>query len=242
MLSMLSILIILIISWGILRTQNETLNVLGFLPNVSRSKDLVLGFLLSAVAAIIYFLCSTILMNSEIDLNSEYSMFSFFEGTWWTLRSVLFEELIFRGALLYLLIRNFGAKKGILISSIAFGIIHWFSYNIFGNLTEMIWVFLLTGISGIVFAYAYYLTGSLYLPIALHFGWNLISINIFSQGPVGDQLLIISTTNEAGLYQSLFFFLYQICVFPLIILIWHFRKDSSKFGFNQHEYLQSKKV
>ena len=239
---MLSILTILIISWGILRTQNETLNVLGFLPNASRSKDFLLGFLLSVVVAIIYFLCSAILMESEMSWNSEYSLSSFFEGTWWTLRSVLFEELIFRGALLYVLMKNLGAKKGILISAIAFGIFHWFSYNIFGNLTEMIWVFLLTGISGIVFAYAYYLTGSLYLPIALHFGWNLISINIFSQGPVGDQLLIISTTNEAGLYQSLFFFLYQICVFPLIILIWHFRKDSNKFCSNQNEYLQSEKV
>ncbi|WP_189603592.1 hypothetical protein [Salinimicrobium marinum] len=40
--------------------------------------------------------------------------------------------------------------------------------------------------------------GSLYLPIGLHFGWNLVTITIFSQGPSGDQLLISSTENTLG--------------------------------------------
>jgi membrane protease YdiL (CAAX protease family) len=56
------------------------------------------------------------------------------KGTWWTLFSVLYEELIFRGVVLYILIKRIGEVKAILISCIAFGIYHWFSYGLFWNI------------------------------------------------------------------------------------------------------------
>ncbi|MFD1079714.1 CPBP family intramembrane glutamic endopeptidase, partial [Longispora fulva] len=125
----------------------------------------------------------------------------------------------FRGALLYMAIHILGKRNAMWLSAIVFGIFHWFSYNIFGDIVQMIYVFLLTGVSGYVFAYAYTETGSLYLPIGLHFGWNLLSIVIFSQGPLGEQLLISHTENSLRGLWSLYSFLYQVSVLPLITWI-----------------------
>ncbi len=51
----------------------------------------------------------------------------------WNINSVLFEELLFRGYLLYKAIEWLGARKGCFLSAIAFGVYHWFSYGVIGN-------------------------------------------------------------------------------------------------------------
>jgi hypothetical protein len=109
-------------------------------------------------------------------------------GIWWNIKSVLFEELIFRGVLFYILIKKFGPAKAIFISAAAFGIYHWFSQSSLGNPVQMAVTFIITGTMGLVFAYAYSKTFSLYYPIAIHLGWNLTSSVIFSKGNIGDQL------------------------------------------------------
>ena len=84
----------------------------------------------------------------------------------------------------------------------------------------MIFTFIITGVGGVIFAYAYYRTSSLYLPVGLHLGWNFVSIVIFSQGIfMKDQLLISSTEGEMGLFGSIVSLLYQIILFPAISLL-----------------------
>ena len=73
-----------------------------------------------------------------------------------------------------------GVAYAIVISAVAFGIYHWFSFGIIGNATQMVYVFIITGIMGVLLAYAYTKTYSLYIPIAIHFGWNLMHSFIFS--------------------------------------------------------------
>jgi membrane protease YdiL (CAAX protease family) len=112
------------------------------------------------------------------------------EGIWWNIKSVLFEEFIFRGALMYILIKKLGPVKAIIISSISFGIYHWFSHEVIGNPVQMIITFLTTGLMGVVYAYGYAKTFSLYVPVAIHLGWNLVRSVVFSETVIGDQLLV----------------------------------------------------
>ncbi len=77
-----------------------------------------------------------------------------------------------------------------LISSVAFGMYHWFSHEVFGNPVQMLITFVVTGLMGMVYAYGYAKTFSLYIPCAIHLGWNLTSSFIFSKGILGDQLFI----------------------------------------------------
>jgi hypothetical protein len=54
----------------------------------------------------------------------------------------------------------------------------------------MIITFITTGLMGFVYTYGYVKTFSLYVPIAIHLGWNLIRSVVFSQTVIGDQLLV----------------------------------------------------
>ena len=217
---MLGNLLLLLLSWVLLKFSRNDFKVLGLFPTRLRSRQFFSGFLLTAVLAAVYFLGFLLVLQAKVSVNSNYSFLDFLKGSWWTIQSVLYEELLFRGALLFLAIKYLGNLKGIFLSAIIFGIYHWFSYNIFGDPVQMIYTFILTGIGGFVFAYAYARTRSLYLPIGLHFGWNFITIVIFSQGPFSeDQLLIASTENELGLLWSVVSLVYQTILFSFLSIL-----------------------
>jgi uncharacterized protein len=80
-----------------------------------------------------------------------------------------------------------------LLSAAAFGIYHWFSYNILGNPVQMTIIFLTTGVAGYIFAMAFQRTHSMYLPFGLHFGMDFAMMALFSSpNPKGVQLLLKS--------------------------------------------------
>jgi hypothetical protein len=78
------------------------------------------------------------------------------------------EEMLFHGYAFQLLIRRLGAFATILPAAVIFGLAHMGNENstLPGILNTMLW--------GILFGYAYLRTGALWLPIGLHFGWNLV--------------------------------------------------------------------
>lgn len=228
---MIGIIICILATWLLIKITNTKPSILGFKPNIKRLRQFGLGFGFSCFAALIYYWLTVWMLDARLEVNANYSIIDFLEASFWTFRSVLFEELIWRGILLYLLIKYVGVRNGIILSAITFGIFHWFSYEILGNFSQMLAVFLLTGIAGVMFGYAYALTGSLYLPVSLHFGWNFVSIVIFSQGPIGNQLLTVSTSNQIEGISSLVFFLVQLFILPVIMLVYFYflRKKQGKY-------------
>ena len=173
--------------------EKKDLSVLGFKPTRSRMTDLFLFLVVSSFLAATGYWWRAFFGNEVWRINPSFSFMLLVDGIWWNIKSVLFEELIFRGVLFYILAARVGTWKAIMISSIAFGIYHWFSYDIIGNPVQMIYIFFFTGLVGVLYAYAYVQTGSLYAPIAMHFGWNFTKLFIFSDGPIGKGLLIRST-------------------------------------------------
>jgi uncharacterized protein len=147
-------------------------------------------------------------------LNPNLSVNLILTGIWWNIKSVLFEELIFRGVLLYILIKNLGALKAIILSAIAFGVYHWFSFEVIGNPIQMLITFIITGTMGLVLAYGYSKTFSLYLPIGIHLGWNLTQIFIFSEGPIGNGLLISS--EPGGFRTNSYFIFFSVTFLPML--------------------------
>lgn len=95
------------------------------------------------------------------------------------------EEMLFRGYAFQLLVRSIGPFATILPTSVLFGLAHLRNENstALGILNTMLW--------GVLFGYAYLRTGALWLPIGLHFGWNvtlpLFGVNLsgFTMGVTG---------------------------------------------------------
>jgi CAAX protease family protein len=188
---MIGILVQLAISWLIIRViEKKDLSVLGFFPTPGRLIDFMLFLSVTALCCASEFLMRIYFAKEQWQLNPVLSSKLVLEGTWWNIKSVLFEELIFRGVLLYILIKKLGATKGIIISAIAFGIYHWFSHEVIGDVKQMAITFVMTGIMGLLLAYGYAKTFSLYIPVAIHLGWNLTKGFIFSEGPIGNGIFI----------------------------------------------------
>lgn len=228
---MLGILVQLLISALLLwLLYKKSLLVLGIAPDKERLTWLSMGFLTAAAVCASYHMLVSLLTTTSWSAHPNATPRSIASASWWTLRSVLFEELIFRGALLYIAIQKLGTKTACTASAIAFGVYHWFSYGALGNPVQMIFVFLMTGIWGFMLAAAFARTRSLYLPVALHFGWNWVHTVVFSQGPLGPQLLVAGNAKALEGIPSLVLFLYQVFALPLIVffyLRWRYGRKKS---------------
>jgi len=188
---MLGILVQLLISWIIIWFfEKGNLGVLGFFPNRKRLLYFMLFFLITALCSSSDYFMRMLFAKQQWMLNPKLTANLILTGIWWNVKSVLFEELIFRGVLFYILIKKLGPTKAIIISSIAFGIYHWYSHEVIGQPLQMLITFLSTGLMGAVYAYGYAKTFSLYIPIAIHLGWNLVRSVVFSETVIGEQLLV----------------------------------------------------
>lgn len=216
---MTGIIVQLILSWLLLwYFDRSNLLALGIAPTKSRLLTFVIGLVLSAFVCTTYNLLTTAFVDNGWIIKKQLSASAILASVWWVFKSVLYEELIFRGALLYLAIKRIGATKACMLSAVCFGIYHWFSYNAFGNPMAMLFIFLLTGVAGLMYAYTFAKTKSLYLPVAIHFGWNLIHIVVFSNGPLGQQIFQRINENQAQGLLSLVIFLFQMFALPLLTL------------------------
>lgn len=228
---MVGILVILIISWIALHLiEKKNLLPLGVLPIAKRLKQFLIGFLITAILCVGVQYFEAFLKSSTWVLNESITSSSVLKAFWWDARSVLTEELVFRGAILYLLIQRIGSNKAVLISAIAFGIYHWFSFGVFGNIVAMIIVFIGTGLMGYAWAWAFDKTKSIMLPFGFHLGWNFIHNTIFSKGPLGDLVLISQGGNQLSDWVSLLNFVSGLVLMPIILLIYvkYFVKEDTE--------------
>ncbi|HLO79936.1 MAG TPA: CPBP family intramembrane glutamic endopeptidase [Chitinophagaceae bacterium] len=212
---MIGILVQLAISWIIIWfVEKKDLSVLGLRPTLPRIADLMIFLAVASACCASGYLLRRYFGNEDWVLNPKLTASLLLDGIWWNIKSVLFEELIFRGVLFYLLIRKLGVTKAILISSIAFGVYHWFSFEILGNPGQMIVVFFITGLVGILYAYGYTQTGSLYATIAMHFGWNFTKGFVFSDGSIGEGILLpVKTGPDVTVSYTIY---YLITMLPMV--------------------------
>ena len=228
---MLGIIVLITISWLLLYLiEKRTILALGLLPIKKRLKQFILGFLITSILCF-YDQYLEIFLKSSIWVLSENSTSEIIlKSIWWDVKSVLTEELIFRGALLYIIIQKMSSQKGILLSAIAFGIYHWFSYGVLGNIMGMLFVFIGTGLMGYAWALAFSKTKSIILPFGLHLGWNFTYNTIFSNGPLGELLLISQGGNELTGWASLLNFINGLIIIPVLVLIYvrYFVKEETE--------------
>lgn len=215
---MIGILIQLILSYALIYwAEKGNLSVLGLKPNQSRIVNLILYTCIASCCSSITFILRMLFANESWMLNPHLDWQLFLNGAWYNIKSVLYEELIFRGVIFYLLIKKWGGTKAILISSIAFGVYHWFTYEVFNEPMKMIWVFLITSSAGFIYALGYYRTKSLYAPIGIHFGWNVVQSFIFSAGNIGPGMLIEKL--PAPQVQVSYFVYYSITLLHIALFI-----------------------
>lgn len=238
---MIGIVVQLVISWVIIWWYEKgNLGVLGLMPSKKRLQDFILFFFITASCCASGFLLKNIIARQSWMLNPELNLLLIVKGVWFTIKATLFEELIFRGVLLYILIKKLGARWAIVISAVTFGIYHWFSHELWGNPEQMAIEFFITGAMGLVFAYGYAKTLCLYIPIAIHFGWGIIQMVVFSGNTIGSQLFV--EVMPRPVVTISYFSYYFMQFFPLLsclfINTWLLRRYQQVYPKNTFEGIQ----
>lgn len=217
---MLGLLVIIVISWILLRFfENKNIDVLGVIPSVNGVSLFFIGFLVVTLIVLINVYIENNILKVEWKLNS-INYTSVFNAFVYHLKSALTEDLVFRGAILYILIHRIGATKAILLSAIIFGVYHWFSYGIIGErIILLAYVLILTGFTGYVWAFTFYKTKSIMMGLGFHLGYNLIMSCFFESQPYGE--LIMSMTSRVNLtgWSEFYFSMFKGLFPPIATLL-----------------------
>jgi hypothetical protein len=145
------------------------LSALGLGWGHASSREFLLGLGSGAGAACLVLLLPVVAGAASFErvTGSEHIWASLAFITFVLLFGAFGEEMLFHGYAFQLLIRRLGAFATILPAAVIFGLAHMDNpnSNLLGIGNTMLW--------GVLFGYAYLRTSALWLPIGLHFGWNV---------------------------------------------------------------------
>ena len=191
---MLQLIGLILISWLIIWLfAKGNLSVLGLAPTTERLKYFAILFFASGIISASAFFLRMFFAQEEYSLTPSLTIGTVLIEIWCQFRTVMTEELICRGAILYILIKKIGQTKSIIITSVFFAILHWINAGVWGNLTQMAIVFTFTFAMGLLLAFSYAKTFSILIPFAIHFGWNLTQNYIFPDTAAGNHVFILAT-------------------------------------------------
>ncbi len=189
---MLQIVALIAVSWLILwLTERENLSVLGLTPTIQRVKYVAILFSVSAIISGSAYLLKMYFAKEVYAVDGTLTPTGFLLESWYQIRTVLTEELLCRGVILYIMIKKWGKGPAILVSSILFALLHWLNAGVWGNVVQMALVFAFTFSMGLLLAYAYAKSFSLLLPFAIHLGWNWMQNYVFPDHPIGNHVFVL---------------------------------------------------
>ena len=196
---MLGLLVIIVVSWVLLHfIERKNVEVLGIIPTKKRAGQFFIGFGIMIVICLTTILLEYLILKVVWKQNEVIHYNLIFDAFIYHLRSALTEDLVFRGAILYILIQKIGAKKAILLSAIIFGVYHIFSYGMLGsNIILITYITLITGTTGYVWAYTFDKTKSILMGLGFHLSYNFIMSMFYKNQPYGQ--LIFEEVSKTSL-------------------------------------------
>lgn len=171
-LSPLPVVFLLLVTWICTRLRRQPLSYVGLHLDAKWLRQALCGMafgavLMLAVVALIFLAGG---VSFELDPTRGLSALGY--GAWLFAWVALLEELLFRGFVFQRLVDGIGAPTALLLMAALFAIAHWGNSGMEG--TTLVWATIDTGLGAILLGLAYLRTGSLALPIGIHFGWNWI--------------------------------------------------------------------
>lgn len=215
---MIQIIALLAVSWLIIWWYEKgNLKVLGLRPTGRMASYFFLLLLVSALLSASTYLLRMYFAEEQYAVNSSMNMGLFLQESWFQIRSVLTEELLCRGVLLYIMIRQLGTRKAIFLSSLIFALLHWFNSGVWGNVPQMAMVFVFTFAMGMFLAYAFTQSKSILLPFAIHLGWNWVQNFVFPDNAAAHSVFVLVTPPPSVTISYLAFF--TMLLFPKIAVL-----------------------
>ena len=230
---MIGLLVIIIVSWVLLYLiEKRNIEAIGLIPYGYRLLQFGVGLLFITAIVLVNIRVETQVLNIEWHYNQDFKYADVLNAFIYHLRSALTEDLVFRGAILFILIQRLGFKWALLISALIFGVYHVFSYGMTNeSIIPIVYVILVTGFTGYVWAYAFYKTGTIWMGLGFHLGYNLVMSCFFESQPFGQILFSEISQTEIGELNNFYLLLFK-GLFPSIMTLIFLRVSFRYFSEN----------
>lgn len=163
---------VLLVTWVCMRLRRQPLADVGLALGARWLRHALFGivfggFTMAAVAASIMAAGGV-----RFHLDPAHGLMALAIGAWSFAGVALFEELLFRGFVFQRLVDGTGALVAQVSMAVLFAVAHWDNPGMEG--ATQVWATLDTALGAILLGLAFLRTGSLALPIGIHFGWNWV--------------------------------------------------------------------
>ena len=166
----LPVLFLLLVTWACLRLRREPLAAVGLRLDARWWRQLLAGVALGC--ALMLAIVGLVWMAGGVRLGLDPARGAalLVRGAWLFTWVAVLEELLFRGFVFQRLVDGIGATGALLLMGALFAFAHWGNPGMHG--ATLAWASLDTVVASVMLGLAYLRTGSLALPIGIHFGWN----------------------------------------------------------------------
>ena len=171
-LSPLPVVFLLVVTWICMRLRRQPLSAVGLSLDAKWLRLALYGTAFGSVQMVAVTALIYAAGGISFSLDPAHGLAALAYGAWVFAWVALLEELLFRGFVFQRLVDGIGAPTALLLMAALFAIAHWGNPGMEG--TTEFWASIDTALGGILLGLAYLRTGSLALPIGIHFGWNWI--------------------------------------------------------------------
>ena len=171
-LSPLPVVFLLLVTWACTRLRGDHLSSIGLQLDGRWLRQALLGAAIgtAAMLAVTGMIC--VAGGVRLGLDPARSLGALATGAWVFVFVALLEELLFRGFVFQRMVAGIGARPALLFMAALFAIAHWGNPGMEG--ATRVWATVDTALGATMLGLAYLRTGSLALPIGIHFGWNWV--------------------------------------------------------------------
>lgn len=163
-------LFVLLVTWTCMRVRRQPLADVGLALGTRWLRHALFGIVFGGITMAVVASCIAAAGGVRFHLDPAHGLTALAIGAWSFAGVALFEELLFRGFVFQRLVDGTGPLIAQLSMAILFAVAHWDNPGMEG--ATQVWATLDTALGAILLGLAFLRTGSLALPIGIHFGWN----------------------------------------------------------------------
>jgi membrane protease YdiL (CAAX protease family) len=168
----LPVVFLLLVTWICMRLRRQPLSGVGLRLDATWLRQVLGGIAFGAALMLAVTALIVLAGGVRFELDPARGLPALAYGVWFFVWVAVLEELLFRGFVFQRLVDGIGAPAALLLMAALFAIAHWGNPGMEGS--TLVWATIDTGLGAILLGLAYLRTGSLALPIGIHFGWNWI--------------------------------------------------------------------
>jgi membrane protease YdiL (CAAX protease family) len=165
-------LFVLLVTWICMRARKQPLADVGLALGARWLRHALFGIVFGGITMGVVASCIAAAGGVRFHLDPAHGLAALAIGAWSFAGVALFEELLFRGFVFQRLVDGAGPLIAQLSMAILFAVAHWDNPGMEG--ATQVWATLDTALGAILLGLAFLRSGSLALPIGIHFGWNWV--------------------------------------------------------------------